>query len=170
MSKNRFFLGNVDDDGDFSPLISVDSDDSVDQESIPKIVPVLALKNTVLFPGVVIPITIGRDKSIKAVRKAYDKDKFIAVHSQREIKNEDPEMGDLYEIGCMAQIVKMIKMPDGSTTAILQGKIRSELLNLTKLDPYLEGQINLIQDDNDVDKMEISATMSSVKDLSLIHI
>ena len=85
MSKNRFFLGNVDDDGDFSPLISVDSDDSVDQESIPKIVPVLALKNTVLFPGVVIPITIGRDKSIKAVRKAYDKDKFIAVHSQREI-------------------------------------------------------------------------------------
>ena len=166
MSKNRLFLGNVDDDGDFSPLISVDSDDSVDQESIPKIVPVLALKNTVLFPGVVIPITIGRDKSIKAVRKAYDKDKFIAVHSQREIKNEDPEMDDLYEIGCMAQIVKMIKMPDGSTTAILQGKIRSELLNLTKLDPYLEGQINLIQDDNDVDKMEISATMSSVKDLA----
>jgi ATP-dependent Lon protease len=166
MRKNRFILGNVDDDGDFSPLISVDGDDAVDQDSLPKVVPVLALKNTVLFPGVVIPITIGRDKSIKAVKKAYDKDKFIAVHSQKEIKNEDPEADDLYQIGCMAQIVKMIKMPDGSTTAILQGKIRSELISLTKYDPYLEAEINLVHDDTDVDKMEINATMSSVKDLA----
>jgi ATP-dependent Lon protease len=166
MRKNRFILGNVDDDGDFSPLISVDGDDAVDQDSLPKVVPVLALKNTVLFPGVVIPITIGRDKSIKAVKKAYDKDKFIAVHSQKEIKNEDPEADDLYQIGCMAQIVKMIKMPDGSTTAILQGKIRSELISLTKHDPYLEAEINLVHDDTDVDKMEINATMSSVKDLA----
>ena len=131
MRRNRFFLGNIDEDGDFSPLISVDGEDSIDQKSIPKLVPILALKNTVLFPGVVIPITIGRDKSIKAVRTAYDKDKFIAVHSQKEIKNEDPEADDLYPIGCMAKIVKMIKMPDGSTTAILQGKIRSELVGLT---------------------------------------
>ncbi len=166
MRKNRFFLGNIDEDGDFSPLISVDGEDSVDQNSIPKTVPVLALKNTVLFPGVVIPITIGRDKSIKAVRKAYDKDKFIAVHSQKEIKNEDPEADDLYQIGCMAKIVKMIKMPDGSTTAILQGKIRSELIGLTNFEPYLEGEIELIQDDTDVNKMEIDATMSSVKDLA----
>jgi len=166
MRKDRFFLGNIDEDGDFSPLISVDGEDSVDQNSIPKTVPVLALKNTVLFPGVVIPITIGRDKSIKAVRKAYDKDKFIAVHSQKEIKNEDPEADDLYQIGCMAKIVKMIKMPDGSTTAILQGKIRSELIGLTNFEPYLEGEIELIQDDTDVNKMEIDATMSSVKDLA----
>ncbi len=166
MRKNRFILGNVDDDGDFSPLISLDNDESVDKDSIPKIVPVLALKNTVLFPGVVIPITIGRDKSIKAVRRAYDKDKFITVHSQKEIKNEDPEADDLYQVGCMAKIVKMIKMPDGSTTAILQGKIRSELVGLTKFEPYLEGEIELIQDDIDVNKMEIDATMSSVKDLA----
>ena len=166
MRRNRFFLGNIDEDGDFSPLISVDGEDSIDQKSIPKLVPILALKNTVLFPGVVIPITIGRDKSIKAVRTAYDKDKFIAVHSQKEIKNEDPEADDLYPIGCMAKIVKMIKMPDGSTTAILQGKIRSELVGLTKFEPYLEGEIELIQDDTDVNKLEIDATMSSVKDLA----
>ncbi len=166
MSKKRHILSQLIEDAEFTPLISLDNDDTLDRDSIPRTLPVLALKNTVLFPGVVIPITIGRDKSINAVKKAYKKDKYLTVHSQKDIENEDPNLDDLYQIGCLAKIVKMIKMPDGSTTAILQGKMRTQLLSLTSSEPCLEGQIDPLDDEPIDQEMEFNATMASVKDLA----
>ncbi len=167
MFKNKYILSQMSDEGDFGPLISLEEEDNLDPDSIPATLPVLALKNTVLFPGVVIPITIGRDKSIKAVKKSYEKHKYISVHSQKELKNEDPSFEDLYSNGCIAKIIKMIKMPDGSTTAILQGKIKSELQDLILEDPYLEGNILLKSDIHPTDQLEFEAIMASIKDMAI---
>ncbi len=166
MFSNKFVLSQINEDGEFTPLISLDDEAKLNEGEIPKTLPLLALKNTVLFPGVVIPITIGRDKSIKAVKSAYDAHKFLTVHSQKEIKNEDPSLDDLYSIGSIAKIIKMIKMPDGSTTAILQGRAKSDLLNLTQETPFLEGEIEVMSEEAIKDDLEFDATLSSVKDLA----
>ena len=135
MIKAIYWLSELPDDGEFVPLLTFGDEEEKDDVVYPSVIPVLALKNTVLFPGVVIPITIGRDKSIKAVRQAYSTQKYISVHSQRDMTNEDPGFADLYSFGTVARIIKMIKMPDGSTTAILQGRIKTELKNLTRFEP-----------------------------------
>ena len=119
MFSNLYFLDQLADDGDFPPIISFNEEEDAKGVSYPPNLPILALKNTVLYPGVVLPITIGRDKSIKSVKKAHSDDKYIAVLSQRDVANEDPGKEDLYEYGTIAKILKMLKMPDGSTTAIL---------------------------------------------------
>ena len=157
-------LSNLPDDGDFAPIIPInEEDDSADIE-IPSNLPILALKNTVLFPGVVIPITIGRDKSIKAIKKAHSTDKLIGVLSQKDVSQEDPQLDDLYKIGTVAKVVKLLKMPDGSSTAILQGKSKFELLELISDDPYLEGAINPVVDKAPKKEMELTALMGSIKD------
>jgi len=166
MFDELYTLSQLSEESEFTPLISLDEGDETKSTDYPDTLPVLALKNTVLFPGVVIPITIGRDKSIKAVKKSYDTHKFLAVHSQKEIKNEDPGFEDLYEEGCIARIVKMIKMPDGSTTAILQGKIKDKLTALIKDDPYLEGSIEVMSDISPSHQLEFDAMMSSIKDMA----
>lgn len=159
-------LSQLTEESEFTPLITLEDGDESTSKEYPTSLPILALKNTVLFPGVVIPITIGRDKSIKAVKKAYDSDKFLAVHSQKDIKNEDPEIEDLYQEGCIAFIIKMIKMPDGSTTAILQGKVKSIIGSVTKVDPYLEATISTVADIKPVNQLEFDAMMSSIKDMA----
>lgn len=166
MFDELYTLSQLSEESEFTPLISLDEGDETKSTDYPDTLPVLALKNTVLFPGVVIPITIGRDKSIKAVKKSYETHKFLAVHSQKELKNEDPGFEDLYEEGCIARIVKMIKMPDGSTTAILQGKIKDKLTALVKDDPYLEGSIEIMSDINPSHQLEFDAMMSSIKDMA----
>lgn len=155
----------INEDGEFSPMISLD-DEKESKEDLPENLPILALKNTVLFPGVVIPITIGRDKSIKAVKKAFKTHKLIGVSSQKDTKNESPEVDDLYKIGCVARIVKMLKMPDGSTTAILHGKERYETVQYIKEDPYLEAEIKVVPDEKTYDQLEFSAVMASIKDMA----
>jgi len=123
MFEDLLLTNSVVEDTEFMPIISVDEDDEPHNgEDLPELVPVLALKNTVLYPGIVIPITVGREKSMKAVRKAHDTNKQIAVLAQRDVENEDPGIADLFQVGTMARILKILKMPDGSITAILQGR------------------------------------------------
>ncbi|MGA0232027.1 MAG: endopeptidase La [Saprospiraceae bacterium] len=149
------------------PIFSVseDEDDQKMKEDIPSTLPVLALKNTVLFPGIVIPITVGRARSVKAVKAAFDSDKLIAVFSQKEMNTEDPTEMDLFKIGVVARIIKILKMPDGSTTAILQGRQRCELIRLSSEDPYLEAEISQLPM-NENNSIEFKAKISSIKDMS----
>ncbi|MFZ9241020.1 MAG: LON peptidase substrate-binding domain-containing protein, partial [Chitinophagaceae bacterium] len=118
---------------DFMPIIPLNEGDEANGEKLilPEELPLLPLRNTVLFPGVVIPITVGRDKSIKAIEEAYRTDKLVGVLSQKDSNIEDPGVNDLVGIGTVAKIVKLIKMPDGGTTAILQGKKRFQLVRIS---------------------------------------
>ena len=154
-------------DAEIIPFFSVTDDDENDlsKQEIPKNLPILALKNTILFPGVVIPITVGRTRSVKAVKKAFETNKLIAVFSQKDLNIEDPKKEDLYTIGTIARILKLLKMPDGSTTAILQGRHRSELLDLYQEDPYMEGIVGRIPMQMHED-VEFKATVSSIKDIA----
>ena len=161
-------LASFGDDVDFMPLISVtDDDEPAKGETYPDILPVLALKNTVLFPGIVIPITIGRDKSILAVKKAHKDSKFIAVFSQMNDQIEAPEPEDLFSTGTVARILKLLKMPDGTITAILQGRERCELIEVTQDDPYLEAKIEKFPlHENEEPDLEFEALISSIREMS----
>ena len=153
------------DDGDFMPLISIEEEDEKNiDETYPEVLPVLALKNTVLFPGIVIPITVGRDKSIKAINKAYDSHRIIAVLSQKDSKVEDPSTQDLYHKGTIARIIKLIKMPDGTITAILQGRKRFLLEHLISDEPFLEGAVKVLGYDDPNNNLEFEALIASIMD------
>jgi len=154
------------DQEEFIPIFNLSDEESGTASDIPTSLPVIALKNTVLFPGNILPITIGRSKSIKAVKEAFKTNKYLAVFTQKQLDNEDPSAEDLYEIGTVATVVKLIKMPDGNTTAILQGRTKCQLLNLESEDPYLKGNIKHIEEILPKDKKEFNATISSIKDLS----
>jgi len=168
MFEDLFRFANPLDEGEFIPMMSIveEDDDSDKQGKTPTTLPLLALKNTVLFPGVVIPITIGRDKSIRAVNRAFDTNKTIGVLSQIDFKEEAPTVADLHKIGTVARVIKLLKMPDGSSTAILQGKQRFALETMLQEEPYLEGMIKVIPDEKLEDKMEFDAMMGSIKDLA----
>ncbi|WP_018615383.1 endopeptidase La [Segetibacter koreensis] len=167
MTQKNFFLG-TDDDTDFIPIIPLnenenDSDKIID---IPGDIPVLPLRNTVLFPGVVLPITVGRDKSIKAVNDSYKDNKLIGVLAQKDSSIEDPEAKDLCEIGTIAKIVKLIKMPDGGTTIIIQGKKRFSIDEITTDDPYFKARVTLLEEDVIPKDEDFSAYVSNIKDLA----
>ncbi|MEZ5058561.1 MAG: endopeptidase La [Saprospiraceae bacterium] len=154
-----------DDEGDFMPLLSLDEElESAEGDILPETLPVLAVKNTVLFPGVVIPITVGRDKSIKAINAAYTGNRMVAVLSQKDTKIEDPTDRDLYRIGTVAKIVRLLKMPDGSTTAILQGRQRFELLEMLSEDPYMEAKIGTYPEGSPDNPLEFEALVSTIMD------
>ena len=126
-NNDMLFTNILDEDTDFIPLLSSEDEEQMNSEKIPESLPILPLKNTVLFPGVVIPITVGRDKSIKLIKDAYKADRIIGVVAQKDVSVEDPTFEDLNRIGTVAYIIKMLRMPDGNTTVILQGKKRFEL-------------------------------------------
>ncbi len=155
-----------DDEVEFSAILSIEEEsiDDKKKDKFPNTLPLLALKNTVLFPGIVIPITAGRDKSIQAINKAYKGNKYIGVISQKEINIEDPEQDDLYAIGTVARIVKVIKLPDGTITAILQGKRRFKLESLTQSHPILEGNVQYLAPEKADDSIEMAAIIDSIKD------
>ncbi len=156
-----------DEDGDFLPLISMEEEDESQlNDAFPEVLPILPLKNTVLFPGIVIPITVGRDKSIKAVNKAYDEGRLVAVLSQRDGNVEDPGVEDLYTVGTIARILKILRMPDGTTTAILQGRKRFVLTEVTRKSPYMEGRVRLLEYKRPDNKLEFEALTSSILDLA----
>jgi ATP-dependent Lon protease len=164
------FFGNQenDDDTEFMPIIPMEDDGSMGKMGkIPGHMPILALKNTVLYPGVIIPITVGRDKSIKSIKKAFDtSSRAIGVLSQRDIQKEDPGKADLYEIGTVAKIMKLLRMPDGTTTAILRGQKRFRLDELTKQKPYLEGTISLLEEQKKSGSLEFTALISTIMDMA----
>ena len=158
----------MDDETEFIPLLTSDDDENINSFKIPKELPLLPLKNTVLFPGVVIPITVGRDKSIKLIQEAYRKDKIIAVVSQKDNTQEEPAFHDLNMIGSVGVIMKVLRMPDGNTTVIIQGKKRIEVTGLVKDEPYMVGTVQEIIEAKPKDNNKnFSATVSSLKDLAL---
>ena len=163
------FLFRAEDDNEFIPLFSFNEQDmEVDKDMVvDDIIPILPLRNTVLFPGVVIPITVGRDKSIHAVKAAYNKDKLIGVVSQKDGNIEDPTPADLCSIGTVAKIIKMIKMQDGGTTIIIQGKKRSQLLEMKEEDPFFKASIKvLVEEKVGKEDQNFQAYLSNIKDLA----
>jgi ATP-dependent Lon protease len=163
------FLFRAEDDNEFIPLFSFNEQDMEGDKDmvVDDIIPILPLRNTVLFPGVVIPITVGRDKSIQAVKAAYNKDKLIGVVSQKDGNIEDPTPADLCSIGTVAKIIKMIKMQDGGTTIIIQGKKRFELLEMKEEDPFFKASIKvLVEEKVGKEDQTFQAYLSNIKDLA----
>lgn len=158
----------VDSDTELIPLITSEDEEQMNNEETPRELPILPIRNTVLFPGVVLPITVGRDKSIKLVQDAYAGDRIVGVVSQQDQTVEEPNFEDLHKIGTVAKIVRLLKMPDGSTTVIIQGKKRFELMELLDTDPYIRAQVSEfaeIKPAKNIKKFE--ALVSSLKDLAL---
>jgi len=163
----EIFHQRFEDDADFLPLISIEEEDEAKTDEVfPETMPVLALKNTVLFPGIVIPITVGRDKSIKAINRAYERGRVIAVLSQQDSNVEEPGTDDLYRVGTVARILKLLKMPDGTVTAIIQGRRRFTLVEMIRENPYMQGRIELLEYKKASDKLEFEAIVSSILDLA----
>jgi ATP-dependent Lon protease len=156
-------------ENEFIPLFSFNEQDIENEPALPidTLLPILPLRNTVLFPGVVIPITVGRDKSIQAVKAAYNKDKFIGVVAQKDGNVEDPAPKDLCQIGTVAKIMKMIKMQDGGTTIIIQGKKRFELIEMKELEPFFKAEIKVLEEEKvSEEDQNFQAHLSTIKDLA----
>lgn len=156
-------------DQELIPLLTSEDEDKMDNEETPEVLPILPLRNTVLFPGVVIPITVGRDKSIKLIQDTNKKkDKVIGVVSQMDPSIEEPSFGELNKIGTLARIIKMLKMPDGSTTVIIQGKKKIEILDLVQSEPYFVSRVQAYKDIKPADKTpEIEALQESIQELAI---
>ncbi|MDX5419137.1 MAG: endopeptidase La [Hymenobacteraceae bacterium] len=164
---NNLLLGNmsIEDSDDLIPVITTDPDEEMLPEDMPGELPILAVRNTVLFPGVVLPITVSRKKSVRLVRKAHKGDKIIGVVAQRNTNSDDPTAEDLYEIGTMAKILKMLVLPDGNTTIIIQGQSRFKIDEITQEDPYLSAKVSYCQDTFPNKKSkEVKALVHSLKD------
>ncbi|WP_256007597.1 endopeptidase La [Pedobacter deserti] len=156
----------INEDTEFFPLMSQQDEDDMNNEETPDILPILPLRNTVLFPGVVIPITVGRDKSIKLIREAYKGDRTIGVVSQRDTTIEDPTFEQLNTVGTVAHIIKMLQMPDGNTTVIIQGKQRFRLVEPVQLEPYIKVTISRFQESKPKEDKEFKALVASIKEMS----
>jgi len=164
--RNIFMMDDMKEEGDVIPVFSLGDDELKFEDSYKDIMPILALKNTVLFPGVVIPITVGRDKSIKALQKADKGDKFLGVLTQKDMESEDPTPEGLHSVGTIARIMKILKMPDGSTTAILQGRKRFTPGVFVENEKMLEATVNVIEESVPLKNIEFNAIMSTVRDFS----
>ena len=154
------------DDVEFLPILTDEDDPQAKRGDIPEELPLLPLRNTILFPGVVLPITISRDKSILAVKEAYKTNKLICVVGQIDPNIEEPEFDHVYKTGTVAQILRMIKMPDGSNTAIIQGRNRFAVTELTASEPFMKVKIKLLEDTMPVNDKEFDAEVSTIKDLA----
>ncbi len=146
------------------PLMSEEEERKLTESTVPDHLPILPLKNTVLFPGVVVPITVGRDRSLALVKEAYESDKTIGVVAQKDESVEDPEPDDLFTTGTVAQILKLIKMPDGSKSIVIQGRSIFEIEEFTQSDPYFKASIKPIKQNMDLIGIELDASMRSIKE------
>ena len=162
--KNIYMLDSNQEEGEAMPVFSMGDDELKFDDDYKEAMPVLALKNTVLFPGIVIPITVGRDKSIKALQKAEKGDKLLGVLTQKDMDSEDPDQDGLHQLGTVAKIMKILKMPDGSTTAILQGRKRFRPGTFIPNDKMLEATIHIIEDVLPLKNVEFNAIISSIRD------
>lgn len=157
----------INDDTEFFPLLTSEDEEVMNSEVTPEILSILPLRNTVLFPGVVIPITIGRDKSIKLIREAYKGNKIIGVVAQKDSNIEDPNFDDLFKVGTVAYIVKMLQMPDGNTTVIIQGKKRFNLEEMVQEEPYIKAKVTQFEEAKLNSDKEFEALVASLKELSM---
>jgi len=162
------FLTPIDADSEFIPLITAEEEESVNRQDFPEELPILPLRNNVLFPGVVIPITVGRDKSIKLIQDSNKGNKIIGVVSQKNQDQESPNFNDLNTLGTVAQIVRLLKMPDGSSTVIIQGKRRFEIVTPIQTEPYMKAKVKVLPE-SPIDKKdkEFDMMINTVKDLAL---
>ncbi|MCY4781497.1 endopeptidase La [Sphingobacterium sp. UT-1RO-CII-1] len=173
MNKNDTFdinhvLSVINEDTEFFPLLSSQDEEEMSKADIPEVLPILPLRNTVLFPGVVIPITVGRDKSIKLIKEAYKGDRTIGVVAQKDMNTEDPTLEQLNKVGTVANIIKILQMPDGNTTVIIQGKQRFKIEEIVSTEPYLKGRVERVPEDKPkVSSKEFKALISSIKELAL---
>ncbi len=168
LGQNILITSSLDEESDFIPLISEDDEDVLDRSDVPELLPVLPLRNTVLFPGVVIPITVGREKSIRLIREYYKKNKIIGTIAQNDPDIDDPQIGDLFRIGTVAQIIKILEMPDDTTSIIIQGKKRFRVDSFVSEEPYFVARATALEDIKPQAKdREFEAIVGSLKDLSL---
>ncbi|RPJ66901.1 MAG: endopeptidase La, partial [Alphaproteobacteria bacterium] len=167
-SRSLLIASPVDDDTDFIPLITDEDEDSLLTADVPDSLPILPLRNTVLFPGVIIPISVGRNKSMKLIRDMYKKSKIIGTVSQIDPGNDSPGFNELYKVGTVAQIIRILEMPDGTTSVIIQGKRRIYLEEQISDEPYLIAKVSQLTDTKPKKKdPEFEAIVGSLKDLSL---
>ncbi len=158
----------IDEDAELIPLMSPEDEELINKEEIPTVLPILPLRNMVLFPGVVIPITAGRDKSIRLIEEANKGSKIIGVVAQRSSKVEDPSINDIYRVGTVARIIKMLKMPDGNTTIFIQGQKRFEIDRFMQETPYIKALIKGREEDRSGQKdKEFSAIIESIKETAI---
>lgn len=162
------FTDLIENETEFIPLLSAEDEEQMNAEEVPEILPILPLRNTVLFPGVVIPITVGRDKSIRLIKEYYKGTRIIGAVAQKDVETEDPGIKDLNSIGTIAYIIKLLQMPDGSTTAIIQGKKRFNILEFVQDDPYFVARVNQFETNRPLLKdKKFNALIASVKDLAI---
>lgn len=158
----------IDEDAEFIPLLTLEDEEEIERERVPHVLPILPLKNTVLFPGVVVPISAGRDASIRLINEAYNSSKTIGVVAQLDENTEIPEGKDVYRFGTVARILRVLKMPDGNVTIIIQGKKRFEIESIVEDKPYIKAVIKEVADIKpDPDDKEFEATIDAVRDLSI---
>lgn len=161
-------LNELDTDAELIPLMTPEDEEEMNNEQLPESLPILPLRNMVLFPGVVIPITAGRDKSIKLINDANAKGKIIGVIAQKDEGIEEPSPADIHAIGTVARILRVLKMPDGNTTVILQGKKRFEIDAVTSEEPYLEATIKEVAEARPEKKdAEFTTIIESIKELAI---
>jgi ATP-dependent Lon protease len=157
----------IDEGAEFIPLMTSEDEEEMEKEETPESLPILPLRNTVLFPGVVIPITVGRDKSISLIQDANKGDKIIGVISQTDDTVEEPNKEQLFEVGTVARILKIFKMPDGNTTAIIQGKKRFKLNEITAHEPYIRATVEKYDVSKVPKDAKFNALVDSIKDMAL---
>lgn len=161
-------LQEMNEDAELIPLMTPEDEEEMNNELLPNDLPILPLRNTVLFPGVVIPITAGRDKSIKLINDANASGKVIGVVAQKDESVEEPTTNDIYHIGTVARIIRVLKMPDGNTTVILQGKKRFEIDQITQSEPYFKATIKEVPEERpEKDDQEFDTIIESIKDLAI---
>lgn len=171
VSIDSMSLQEIDTDADLIPLLSAEDEEEMNQEEVPAELPILPLRNMVLFPGVVIPITAGRDKSIKLLNDANLTDKVIGVVAQLDEEVENPGLNDIYHTGTVARILRVLRLPDGNITVILQGKKRFEIEELTSEEPYLKAKVkDVVEERPDASDEEFLTIIESVKDLAVQYI
>jgi len=165
--ENIFLSGMMQDDSDYIPIIADGEDADLKNVEVPDVLPILPLRNTVLFPGVVLPINVGRKKSLKLIKDVYRGSRLLGTVAQKDYTIDDPETKDLFSVGTMAEILKILEMPDGSTSVIIQGKRRYAIHEFVAEEPYYKASVQPLIDISPQNDSEFNAIVGSLKDLSI---
>lgn len=165
--ENMFLSGMMQDDSDFIPIIADGDDADLKNTEVPDVLPLLPLRNTVLFPGVVLPINVGRKKSLKLIQDVYKGSRLLGTVAQKDYTIDDPQVKDFYSVGTLAEILKILEMPDGSTSVIIQGKRRYAIREFVAEEPYYKATVEPLNDVFPQNDAEFNAIVGSLKDLSI---
>ena len=162
-----FVQHTISDEVNIIPMMSLEGENELSESELPDTLPIIALRNAVLFPETIIPITVGREKSVKLVREVYSGNKILGAVSQKDAKMDDPRPEDLFDIGTLAKIIKIIEMPDGGITIILQGMKRFRVLDIIGVNPYITAKVKYLDEESSKSNKELDAIASTIKDLAL---